>query len=350
MHEYAGIIHFHSEYSRDGRVPILDIIAAARENQVEILMLTDHENLQARLSGQEGWHGNVLLVSGEEICPSQFNHLLAFGVREPISAFFTESTPPQEIIDKVRNEKGIGVIAHPDHEGTELFHVKQYAWKDWQVSGFTGIGIWDFMTDWQSTLTGYGRAMASYFFPAFFLQGPRRITLERWDKLNLKARITGIGELDNHDTPRKLFGRTWSVFPFRIAFRFIRTHFLMENPLKHDKDVDIESVYQAIRKGRIFVSLDFFKSARGFSFTISLDGQDLHLGDEMNFGNSARARIRTPYTGRIRLLRNGVPVAEITGTQLETELQQKGVYRVEVYNRAYGRLRPWIFSNPIYIR
>ncbi len=70
----------------------------------------------------------------------------------------------------------------------------------------------------------------------------------------------------------------------------------------------------------------------------------------MKFGNSARARIRTPYPGRVRLLGNGRPVAEITGTYLEAELREKGVYRVEVYSRAYGRYRPWIFSNPIYLR
>jgi len=350
MHEYTGVIHFHSEYSSDGRVSIPDIISAARENKIDILMLTDHENLQARMSGQEGWHGNTLLISGEEICPSQFNHFLAFGLREPISNSFTEHTPPQQIIDRVRYEAGIGIIAHPDHEGTELFHVKQYAWKNWSVSGFTALGIWDFMTDWQSTLTGYGRALASYYFPAFFLQGPRQVTLERWDQLNREGRIPGVGELDNHDTPQKFMGKTWSVFPFRKAFRFIRTHFLLESPLTHDKDEDIEAVYQAIRKGRIFVSLDYFKPARGFSFTVSLDGKEFQLGDEANLGSSARARISTPYSGRIRLLRSGRPVAELTGTYLETELREKGVYRVEVYNRAYGRYRPWIFSNPIYIR
>lgn len=350
MHEYTAVIHFHSAYSSDGRVSIPDIVAAARGNNIDILMLTDHENLQARLAGQEGWHGDVLLISGEEICPAQFNHYLAFGLQGPLSGMFSAQTPPQQIIDRVRDEGGIGVIAHPDHEGTELFHVEQYAWKDWLVSGFTAMGIWDFMTDWQSTLTGYWRGMASYFFPAFFLQGPRHVTLERWDRLNLNARITGIGELDNHDTPRKFLGITWSVFPFSKAFRFIRSHFLLERPLAHDKDADIAAVYEAIRKGRMFVSLNYFKPANGFLFTITQEGRELHLGDEAVFGSSALARVAVPHHGRIRLLRDGKPVAEVSGLALEAELRGKGVYRVEVHNRAYGRYRPWIFSNPIYIR
>jgi hypothetical protein len=350
MHEYTGVIHFHSGFSYDGRAPIPEIIAAARENEIDILMLTDHENLDARQSGQEGWHGNVLLIAGEEICPSQFNHYLAFGVREPLSRFFSAETPPQSIIDRVRDEGGVGIIAHPDHIGTELFHVKQYAWKHWPVSGFAGMGIWDFMTDWQLSLCGYLKGLASYCFPAIFLRGPLEETLKRWDELNQNGKITGIGELDNHDTPYRFLGRTWSVFPFRKAFRFIRTHFMLQDPLRYQKDSDIESVYQALRKGRVFISMDYFRSARGFSFTISLDGQELHLGDETAFRDSALARIRTPYPGRICLLRDGARIAETTGVTLEAELREKGVYRVEVYNRFWGAYRPWIFSNPIYLR
>lgn len=350
MHDYTGIIHFHSEYSHDGRASIPDIAAAARENNIDILMLTDHDNIQARLSGQEGWHGDVLLISGEEICTAQFNHYLVFGIQEAVSGTLPEQTSPQQIIDRVRGEGGVGIIAHPDHEGTELFHVKQYAWKDWQVSGFAAMGIWDFMTDWQSALTGYARGMAGYFFPALFLQGPRQVTLKRWDELNRCARITGVGELDNHDTPRKFLGITWSVFPFRKAFRFIRTHFLLETPLSHDKNADIEAVYQAVRKGRIFVSLDYFKPARGFSFTITQERGELQMGDESIFDSFALAHVAIPHHGRICLLRDGRPVAEAAGTALVAELHEKGVYRVEVHNRAWGRCRPWIFSNPIYLR
>jgi len=349
MHEYIGIVHFHSAYSYDGRVPVPEIVRAARENGIDILMLTDHGNLKARYAGEEGWNDGVLLISGEEICPGQFHHYLVFGLSEPLSRHFDGHTPPQAMIDRVREAGGLGIIAHPDHEGTELFHVKQYSWKTWPVSGFAAMGIWDFMTDWQSSLTGNARALASYFWPALFLKGPRKVTMERWDSLNMAGRVPGIGELDNHDTPSRALGLTWSVFPFRKAFRFVRTHFLLDEPLRHDSS-DILSVYQAIRKGRLFISLDYFKQARGFSFNIIQDGKELHIGDELEFSNRAGARVSTPFAGLIRLLRNGVPVAEMMGTCLETELREKGVYRVEVYNRAYGRLRPWIFSNPIYLR
>ena len=108
--------------------------------------------------------------------------------------------PPQAYLDRIRTRGGIGFIAHPDHEGTPLFHVKHYPWTDWSVTGYTGIGIWDFMTDWQNSLTGYLRAALSYVYPALFLRGPSPKTLARWDRLSQERRVVGIGELDNHDT------------------------------------------------------------------------------------------------------------------------------------------------------
>lgn len=354
MFDYSAIIHFHSEYSHDGRASIAEILSAARENGIDILMLTDHENLQARLSGQEGWHENVLLISGEEICPAQFNHYLAFGHAEPLSGQVDEQTPPQEIINRVNAAGGWGIIAHPDHEGTEMFHVKQYAWKEWPVSGFAALGIWDFMTDWQASLTGNMRAVLSYLFPALFLKGPRRVTLERWDSLNRTGRVPGVAELDNHDTPWQGFGLTWSVFPFRKAFRFIRNHFLLEKGLTGRKEKDIPAIYEAVRAGRVYLSLEHLAPARGFTFSISVGDRVLQLGDEAPLGAAPNGRavaaIKTPFAGLIRLLKDGRVIAERTGDSLELSLDAAGVYRVEVYFQYWGEHRPWIFSNPICLR
>jgi len=64
-YDYSGIIHFHSDYSFDGRTALPEIIAAAKDNALDFLMLTDHSTLQAREDGYEGWHGKVLLIVGQ---------------------------------------------------------------------------------------------------------------------------------------------------------------------------------------------------------------------------------------------------------------------------------------------
>ncbi len=348
FHDYAGVIHFHSGLSFDGRDPVPKILEAAGRNDLDFLVLTDHDHLKAREAGFEGWHGRVLLVVGQEVCPGQFNHYLALGISEPVDDCHGKVSP-QAVIYKVREKGGFGFIAHPDHEGTEMFHVKPYPWTDWTVSGYCGLGIWDFMTDWQSSLTGYVRAVLSYLFPALYLRGPRPVTLRRWDDLNRETRVVGIGELDNHNTRKKLFGIGLDVFPFRKAFRFIRTHVLTESPLAKDPDEARDALFAALKAGRVYVAQEYFGGARGFSFVIDNGKEKATMGDEIALKPGSLLKARLPGRGKIRVVKDGVFFKEAADA-LECSVIEKGVYRAEAYLHVLGRYRPWIFSNPVYVR
>ncbi|MBI3599897.1 MAG: PHP domain-containing protein [Nitrospinae bacterium] len=230
FYDYAGAVHFHSNYSYDGNVSIDEIVEAVKNAGLDFIMLTDHFRLDAKNDGHEGWHDDVLLIVGEEISP-RYNHYLAFNINEPI-ILDKDAVKPQEYIDAVNNQGGFGIIAHPDHEGTELFGVKPFPWADWSAKGYTGMSIWDLQTDWQEKLKGYPSAILSYFFPSYRLSGPRERTLKRWDELNKEKRVTGIGEIDNHNTKRRLFGLNFYIFNFGYAFKTIRTHILTERPFQ----------------------------------------------------------------------------------------------------------------------
>jgi len=346
LHDYAGIIHFHSEYSHDGRIPLKEILSIAGEQGIDFLLLTDHSSLEGRWQGMEGWNNTVLLVVGQEISP-RFNHYLAFGIDEEIQVDEQDIIPPQGYVDRVRKGGGIGFIAHPDHEGTEMFHVKHFPWVDWDVSGYTGMGVWDFMTDWQASLRNYPRALMSYLFPAHVLRGPRQVTLDRWDRLNQASKISGIGELDNHDTPRKVLGISLSVFPFRRAFRLIRTHVVLHTRLEGTSERDIPMLLDALKEGRAYIALEYFERAKGFSFSIAGAGVRATMGEAFPLAGSATLQVRTPVTGKIRVLRNGHIIHEVEGREGVYCVREGGVYRVEVYLRRWWRWRPWIFSNPI---
>lgn len=350
LYDYTGVIHLHSYHSFDGRIPVDDIVQMADENGLDFLMLTDHSTLGARRSGKEGWHGGVLLVVGQEISP-RFNHYLAFAIDEEVVVNQDDmECRPQDYIDRVGKLGGIGFIAHPDHEGAKMFHVKHFPWKDWSVSGYTGMGVWDFMTDWQSTLRGFPSALAGYLFPAHVLKGPREITLKRWDDLNARGRVVGIGELDNHDTPRKVWGMTVSIFPFRRAFRFIRTHLLLDNPLRGDAQEDIKVLLKALKSGRAYIALEYFRDARGFSLTLSDADREVTMGDEFLLRGEAVLQVMAPEKGKIRIIKDGNLCAEVVGKNITYAVLQKGVYRAEVYAKIWGKYRPWIFSNPVYVR
>ena len=347
--DYAGVIHMHSAYSFDGRTPVVEIIRAANKSGVDFLLLTDHSTLQARKDGFEGWHDGTLLIVGEEIAP-RFNHYLAFQLQESVAnAGDLQDMTPQAYINRVRNQGGMGFIAHPDHEGTALFHVKHYPWTDWSVTGYTGIGIWDFMTDWQKGLSGYLRAVLSYAFPAFFLRGPSPNTLARWDVLTQERRLVGIGELDNHDTLNRILGFNLSIFSYGRVFRLIRTHILTDGPLSGNSLADIATLFDALRNGRVYVALDYYRSAAGFSLFLTEEGRCATMGDEFVLHNTAELKVFVPYQARIRIIRNGNLYHQATGKELSVKIGEPGVYRIEVYLKALSCYHPWIFSNPLYV-
>ncbi|MHB9096307.1 MAG: CehA/McbA family metallohydrolase [Syntrophales bacterium] len=347
--DLAGVIHLHSAYSFDGRAPVSEIIAAANKCDLDFLLLTDHGTLRARADGWEGWHDGTLVIVGEEIAP-RFNHLLVFGLGKSImSAVDPQEIHPQAYINRTQAMGGISFIAHPDHEGTVLFHVKQYPWTDWSVTGYTGMGLWDFMTDWQNSLTGYVRAILSYLFPALFLCGPSPITLARWDGLTQECRVVGIGELDNHDSLVRIGGMDLAVFPFAKVFRMIRTHILTTGPLSGNNSADIATILEALRNGRAYVALDHYRSSSGFSLRLTEEGREATMGDQFILHRSADLRVSVPYTALIRIVRNGAVIHREIGNDISIPVREPGVYRIEAGLKVFGRHRPWIFSNPIYV-
>src|SRR3972149_4265612 len=323
LYDYGGAIHFHSDYSYDGNVSIDKIVKSAKAAGLDFIMLTDHFRLDAKRDGHEGWQGNVLLIAGEEISP-RYNHYLAFNIREPI---ITRS-----------------------HEGTKLFKVKPFPWIDWSVEGYTGISIWDIQTDWQEKLKSYPSTILSYFFPSYRLSGPKDITLKRWDELNKARRVTGIGEIDNHNAKKRFLGFNFYIFNFNYVFRTIRTHILTETPFNKNDREDINTVYQAIKNGRVYIAHEYWNNAKGFSFNIGDDGREVSIGGEFILKGRAKIKVNLPQRGLIRIIRDGEKVYEITDSKCYFEINDRGLYRVEVYHRVLGRYKPWIYSNHINVR
>ncbi|MBP1761721.1 MAG: hypothetical protein H6Q64_1263 [Firmicutes bacterium] len=349
LYDYTGVIHLHSAFSFDGHTPMDEIISAARNNGIDFLMLTDHDHMKARDQGWEGWQGTTLVIVGEEIAP-RFNHYLAFKTKEPVIAFDDPAgEKPQKYIDAVNNQGGFGFIAHPDHEGTAMFHVKHYCWNDWEVSGYAGIGVWDFMTDWQKSLRGYFSGLLSFLLPAYFLKGPRKITLQRWDTLNQIQKTVGIGELDNHASIKKLLGITFVAFPFDRAFKFIRTHVLTDNKFSGNSQQDTNMVFQSMLHGCCYFALEYFRKAQGFQFWIHQDKKEFHMGDHLKLSGNAQLSVSCPQQAHIRIIRNGLEWNQKITHSFSVPVVETGIYRVEVYLKSAGKFRPWIFSNPIFV-
>jgi hypothetical protein len=74
------------------------------------------------------------------------------------------------------------------------------------------------------------------------------------------------------------------------------------------------------------------------------------MGEEARFV-PGQLVIESPSEAEIRLIKDGALLERWRGREAIFFVRESGVYRVEVYKhqRFFG-WRPWIFTNPIYLR
>jgi hypothetical protein len=342
-YEYTGTIHLHSNHS-DGSGTVEEIIQIAADVGLDFVILTDHDSLGALYNGDEGWHGQVLLLVGQEISP-RTHHYLAFDLDKEIPG--AKRTDYQNYVNVVNEAGGFGIIAHP-YGGKQppFFRSRAHAWEDWRITGYTGIEVWSYMVDWADHVNLLS-FMYHYFYPEKAIRGPRQETLRRWDEVAQHRHVVGIGSTDAHAKPLPIF-RFIKFLPYEYLFRTIRTHVLLAKPLSTESLPESKRlIYDAIKAGHCFIGYDLLADSMGFTFMAETRGRPtLLMGDEAPFESDIDLLISVPQQGNIRLIHNGVLLHSVDGKALRVPIDQPGVYRVEVY---YNE-QPWIFSNPLFFR
>ena len=128
-------------------------------------------------------------------------------------------------------------------------------------------------------------------------------------------------------------------------------HLLLESGLPGKAEGAKRAVYGAMRKGRLFIAHDRIAPAKGFRFNYAgVRGTRLGMGQEAVYEPGVFS-IRLPRNGSVRLIRDGAVVRTWRERTVSFESPGPGVYRVEAFYRLpWFGWRPWIFSNPIYLR
>ena len=349
MVEIVTNLHMHTPYS-DGEQGHGQIAEAAARAGIDAVIVTDH-NVFVR--GKSGYYGRTLLLVGEEVhdCQRlpQASHCLIYGAEDELSPY---AGRPQALIDQASRRGGLTFLAHPTDQASPIDpELAAIAWEDWEVRRFTGLEIWNFMSEFKARLWSRPAAVWAAYFPTWVIYGPFKSALSQWDELLADGRrVVGIGNADAHGTPFSLGPLRRVVFPYEFLFRCVNTHLLIDRPLLGDAAVDRERIYEALRAGRCFVGYDRSAPTRGFSF-LARSGMDTFLmGGEFERRGATRFEVRCPAPGTIRLLRDGRVIAQELGRALDHTAIEPGVYRVEVYRFFRLANRGWIFSNPIYVR
>ncbi len=373
------LLHVHSAFSHDSRGTIDEIVAAARTAGVRVVMFTEHPASHYNYinDGHRGWKDNVLLIPGAET-----EGFLAYPRRNIQDQKYSG---PQQFTDLVRGADGLIFLSHLEER------------MDWDIDGITGNEIYNthadfkeeqrFITALRSPLTLLGLASAVRQFPQEMfaaLQDYPADYLKRWDQLCQKSRHTGVSANDAHHNqayrarltddgkvlmhdaldkklaeldPEKIpllkpltSGKKpgdvifeIDLDPYERSFRHVSTHLLLP-------EITEASIWDALKEGRAYVAFDWIADPTGFVFRADRAADTWPMGAEVPGPAGVRLRAEAPLEGHFKLLCDGTAVLEQDGNAIDVPVEKAGNYRVEVWLTLAGEPRPWILSNPIYIR
>ena len=157
------MVHLHSTHS-DGTGTVSEIARAAGKAEVDVVLLTDHDTLEAKRQGAEGWHGAVLVLVGEEISPPGHNHYLALGIDDEVRHM---GISPADVCRAVRDAGGFGFAAHPWSSGSGRFKRLERGMPFRDLDAVDGVELWSFVMD---TVERLGSVRAALRFAEVRLQ------------------------------------------------------------------------------------------------------------------------------------------------------------------------------------
>jgi hypothetical protein len=377
--DVRAVLHAHSRLSHDSRGKIEEIVAAAKEAGVRVILFSEHpaNHYDCFLDGHRGEVDGVLLIPGAET-----GGFLAY----PRRSIQREATgPPQAFADLVRSTGGLIFLCHLEDR------------MDWQIASLTGTEIYnthadvkdeaDFNAAIRSPLALFGLSAALKQYPqetfGALLDYPADY-LKRYDELCQTAPHTGIAGNDSHHNvvyrakvldngqvlledafdakiarvdPEKLppiklltAGKKpgdvifeLDMDPYVRSFRHVSTHLLLN-------EVNEAEVRHALAEGRAYVAFDWLADPTGFVYRAEREAHSWPMGSEVPLNSNLRLQAEAPLDVRFKLVRNGEVIADQMGHELDFAVDKPGVYRVEVWLEIAGEVRPWILTNPIYVR
>jgi hypothetical protein len=384
--DFRAVLHAHAEDSPHTGGTRPEMLKAAQAAGTNVIMLTDH-----RQPGRDfiddswrGFHESVLFIPG-----SESDGFLIY----PISSIQGRNTAGRDDLVSVVKAGGGNIF---------LSHVEDKL--DWPTDNLDGMEIYNHHTDvkdeaafylWlQGALTDPTRlaqiqqGLADYPQEVFAAEQDYLSTIiKKWDADCQVRRLTGVAANDCHHNqvftitavddqtielgyitskpvtkrvsssqspgvaalargrqPGELIAKL-DFDPYERSFRYVSTHILA-------KQLTEQAVREALRSGRAYVAHDWLCNPAGFAYVAeSVAGEQVALmGDQIPMQPSLMLKASAPVACSWKIFRNGEIVTATKGRDVAIPARGAGVYRVEAWLEVDGEMRPWIYSNPIYIR
>jgi hypothetical protein len=253
-YHYRGAVHIHSSYSHDGSGRIAEIAAAAKNNDLDFAVVTDHNNMAAR--ADDGYRDGVLIITGEEVSTDR-GHFLALGLPRELTKSERHSS---KVLEWSSLLGGVNVLSHPFGGGTP--------WTRPQDGGWDGLEIANLKTlsENAASFPFFSMALSAAAYPF----NPRYSVLSLWRRPDEALAFIG-----NQPAEKRMLitcGTDAHGFPpYSELLGLCVNHILSKTPFNGDQKHDSAVVLNSFRKKHNYVAMDGFARADNFAAACSMD-------------------------------------------------------------------------------
>lgn len=358
--DYKGVTNVHSNLSTGSNSPD-SIINSAKMAGLDFLTFTDL-NLFETIVGLEGYNGNLLVMrAGEYNYLDSRIHLYDQKRVEFLDHQDAQIKLTDYLSQKAEDLKDVFFVMTNNASGG-------YRWNNELPSGIGGIEILNPKAISQKTWL-YSKASIFWsllfypFNPRYsFLRIYREPTdeLSLWDQHLQKGRMVGISGSDVTGRSVPVVGYKINFPSYHRIFELMSNHVVLKSELTGNYNKDKEKVFNALKVGQFYFSLDLLGDPRGFIAYIQ-EGEKNHLfGSSLKYSKKQILHIALPskpkYFYEIVIFKNGERVTSFNSWQIDWPIPSPGIYRIQVRVSPLFPLPDgykwitWIFTNPFYIQ
>lgn len=313
--DYRAVLHVHAEDSAHTGGTRIEVLRAAIEDHISIVMFTDHRG--PRPETWSGLRDGVLFFAG-----SEDDHLLRFPGPGGEMRFLSHL----EEIPDATSEGFLGMEIYNRHTDES----DERPFEAWLAAALRSPVAWARLARLEREYPDEIFGAGTDYWPAIFA---------RWDRETARHPFTGIGANDSHQN-QVFNGVTFD--PYAVSFRSVITHILA-------RELTPSSVREALGAGRVYVAHDWLCDPAGLSFRAVSGGESFESGGHVPMRGEVHLQARVPVPAVLRLIHGGRIIREVTADRIDLVPAEAGAYRLEAWLPIDGELRPWIYTNPVYL-
>ncbi len=320
LRDYRGIV--------DCRIRPLEqetVADLAKNAQIDFIVLGDRARPSDTDYGTPGFTSEILFIPGASF-EAGGGEIVGVNLKTPIAA----GKSPADLIGAIHDQGGLAIAAEP----ARFKSPDDYALAD-AIEVYNQRSVWEaqdpWSLRWRAVLTSTDR-----FLLRLDQISPRNFAV--YDKMTAGAHVTlmaGMGAAEN----LPVLGAQVATFP--QLFLFFTTHVLAP-------ERNTDPIVDGMKRGHVYVSFDLLGYVGAFAFFAESAGRKIMMGDETQLTPGLTLKAELPAAAdRIVLLQDGAEAASAdNASTLEFAPKAAGAYRIVAYRGG----RPWILSNPVYLR